>query len=131
MTAPPHRCRAPQDYCYDQSVRPRRQCSPPSPRPSQSAKDSTMHRRSARVVSLTLSVMTAAALGASAAAADDLTLQPGFSAIVMQEGLGAGRHLAVAANGDIYLASRDGLVAMRDKNGDFKVDETVPFGDVK
>ena len=43
----------------------------------------------------------------------------------------AGRHLAVAANGDIYLASRNGLVAMRDTNGDGKIDETQPFGDVK
>ncbi len=49
----------------------------------------------------------------------------------MQEGLGAGRHLAVASNGDIYLASRNGLVAMRDTNGDGKVDQTAPFGDVK
>ncbi len=58
-------------------------------------------------------------------------LPAGFSATVVQEGLGAGRHLAVAANGDIYLASRNGLVAMRDKNGDGKVDETAKFGDVQ
>ena len=50
---------------------------------------------------------------------------------MVQEGLGAGRHLAIAANGDIYLAGRNGLVAMRDKNGDGKADETAPFGDVK
>jgi glucose/arabinose dehydrogenase len=62
---------------------------------------------------------------------DGLTLPPGFSATVVQEGLGAGRHLAVAANGDIYLASRNGLVAMRDKDGDGKVDETQKFGDVQ
>jgi glucose/arabinose dehydrogenase len=37
----------------------------------------------------------------------------------------------VAANGDLYLSSRNGLVAMRDTNGDGKVDEARPFGDVK
>ena len=78
-------------------------------------------------------VSLALALGAGAAAADNdgLKLPPGFTATVVQEGLGAGRHLAVGANGDIYLASRDGLVAMRDTNGDGKVDQTAPFGDVK
>jgi glucose/arabinose dehydrogenase len=82
--------------------------------------------RLAQVVSLSL------ALGGAALAAEgDLKLPAGFTATVVQEGLGAGRHLAVAANGDIYLASRNGLVAMRDKNGDGKVDETAPFGDVK
>jgi glucose/arabinose dehydrogenase len=74
----------------------------------------------------------ALSLGGAAVAADGgLTLPPGFSATVVQEGLGTGRHLAVAANGDIYLAGRNGLVAMRDKNGDGKADESVPFGDVK
>ena len=62
---------------------------------------------------------------------DGLTLPAGFTATVVQEGLGAGRHLAIAANGDIYLASHNGLVAMRDKDGDGKVDETAPFGDVQ
>jgi len=68
---------------------------------------------------------------AMAADADGLTLPEGFSATVVQEGQGAGRHLAVAANGDIYLASRDGLLAMRDKDGDGKADETMKFGDVQ
>jgi len=68
---------------------------------------------------------------AMAADTDGLVLPEGFSATVVQEGQGAGRHLAVAANGDIYLASRDGLVAMRDKDGDGKADETMKFGDVQ
>jgi len=88
-----------------------------------------------RVVSLTsaLGALAAIAFAAPAMAADNdgLTLAPGFSATVVQEGLGAGRHLVVAANGDIYLASRDGLVAMRDKDHDGKVDETAKFGDVQ
>src|SRR5262245_43346095 len=68
---------------------------------------------------------------AMAADADGLTLPEGFTATVVQEGQGAGRHLAVAANGYIYLASREGLVAMRDKDGDGKADETMKFGDVQ
>jgi glucose/arabinose dehydrogenase len=64
-------------------------------------------------------------------AADGITVPAGFTATVVHEGLGAGRHLVVAGNGNIYLASRNGLVAMRDKDGDGKVDESVPFGDVK
>lgn len=83
-----------------------------------------------RIVSLALAIALAAASTAQAQT-DELKLAPGFTATVVQEGLGAGRHLAVAANGDIYLGGRDGLVAMRDTNGDGKVDETKPFGDVK
>jgi hypothetical protein len=82
----------------------------------------------ATVVSLAVASLAGVA---SAQGVDGLKLPAGFTATVVQEGLGAGRHLAVAANGDIYLASRNGLVAMRDKNGDGKVDETAPFGDVK
>jgi glucose/arabinose dehydrogenase len=62
---------------------------------------------------------------------DGLTLPEGFSVSVVQEGQGAGRHLAVAANGDIYLASRDGILAMRDKDGDGKADEMQKIGDVQ
>jgi glucose/arabinose dehydrogenase len=83
----------------------------------------------ARVVSLAIASLAAGA--ASAQGVDGLKLPAGFTATVVQEGLGAGRHLAVASNGDIYLASRNGLVAMRDTNGDGKLDETRPFGDVK
>jgi glucose/arabinose dehydrogenase len=83
----------------------------------------------ARVVSLTLASLAASV--ASAQTVDDLKLPPGFTATVVQEGQGAGRHLAVAANGDIYLAGRNGLSAMRDTNGDGKVDEIKPFGDVQ
>jgi len=85
-----------------------------------------------RVVSLSLAAAIAAAPGVATAADNDgLTLPAGFTASVVQEGLGAGRHLVVAPNGDIYLASHDGLVAMRDKDHDGKIDQTVPFGDVQ
>lgn len=86
----------------------------------------------AKVVRSTLAFpLLLGSTAAMAADTDGLTLPEGFSASVVQEGQGAGRHLAVAANGDIYLASRDGLVAMRDKDGDGKADETMKFGDVQ
>jgi glucose/arabinose dehydrogenase len=97
-------------------------------------KDPDMRTTSfARVVSLTIAWTAAAGLGIDAAAADNdgLTLPAGFSATVVQEGQGGGRHLAVTASGDIYLAGRNGLVAMRDKDRDGKVDETAKFGDVQ
>jgi glucose/arabinose dehydrogenase len=81
----------------------------------------------ARVVSMG----AVAGIAAVASATDELTLPPGFSATVVHEGSGAGRHLAIRDNGDLYLASRNGLLALRDKDGDFKADEVVPFGDVK
>ncbi len=82
------------------------------------------------VVSLTLA-LAAFASGAAAAESGGLTLPAGFTAQVVHEGLGAGRQLAVAANGNVYLASRNGLVALRDTNGDGTLDQSVPFGDVK
>jgi glucose/arabinose dehydrogenase len=86
-----------------------------------------------KVVSLAAVSQMVSLLAAGPALAQDagLKLPPGFTATVVHEGLGAGRHLAIAANGDIYLASRNGLVAMRDSDGDGKVDATTPFGDVK
>jgi glucose/arabinose dehydrogenase len=83
------------------------------------------------IVSLAMAAVIAGASAANAQVVDDLKLPAGFTATVVQEGLGAGRHLAVAANGVIYLGGQNGLVAMRDNNGDGKVDETQPFGDVK
>ncbi len=82
-----------------------------------------------RVVSLAIASLAASA--ASAQTVDDLKIPAGFTATVVQEGQGAGRHLAVAADGVIYLASRNGLSAMRDTNGDGKVDEIKSFGDVQ
>ena len=83
----------------------------------------------ARLVSMAfIPVMAATAFGAGS---DGVTVPEGFTAAVVQEGQGTGRHLAVAANGDIYLASRNGLSAQRDTNRDGKVDEVKTFGDVK
>jgi len=84
-----------------------------------------------KVVRSALAVPLLMGGAAMAAEVDGLVLPEGFSATVVQEGQGPGRHLAVAANGDIYLAGRDGLLAMRDKDGDGKADETMKFGDVQ
>jgi glucose/arabinose dehydrogenase len=81
-----------------------------------------------------VSFVTAASLAgpfAAAAYADvEPTVPPGFTATVAHAGVGAARHLVVAPNGDVYLASRKGLVALRDTNGDGTLDQAVPFGDV-
>ncbi len=62
-----------------------------------------------------------------------LTLPDGFSALVVADNLGSGRHIAVNKNGDIYLALRslkngNGLVALRDTNGNGRADLIRYFG---
>ncbi|HUA22283.1 MAG TPA: hypothetical protein VMB25_26240 [Bryobacteraceae bacterium] len=61
-----------------------------------------------------------------------ITLPDGFCALVAADGIGAARHMAVAPNGDLYVAiqgrtaNSGGVVALRDTNGDgrFEVKET-------
>ena len=53
--------------------------------------------------------------------------QGGFESLVVTEGVGPSRHLAVNNNGDIYVklrtaTGRNGNVALRDTNGDGKAD---------
>jgi len=57
--------------------------------------------------------------------AAELTLPDGFTAQVFHEGVGArARHIAVRANGDVFVSMRDGeLVALRDTDGDGEADE--------
>lgn len=62
-----------------------------------------------------------------------LTLQQGFTALVVADSLGSGRHIAVRSNGDIYLALRSlhngkGIVALRDKDGDGRAEIINYFG---
>ncbi len=62
-----------------------------------------------------------------------LDLPPGFCATVFKTDAGAPRHLAVAANGTVYVNLAhdiDGhsLMALRDTNGDGVADETRTFG---
>ncbi|UCD23682.1 MAG: PQQ-dependent sugar dehydrogenase [Gemmatimonadota bacterium] len=65
-----------------------------------------------------------------------LELPRGFCAQVVAEDLAAARHLTVAANGDIFVATgptrreqdAGGVVALRDTDGDGRADERVSFG---
>lgn len=63
-----------------------------------------------------------------------LTLIDGFEGIIVTEGVGPSRHIAVNYNGDIYVklrtaTGRNGNVALRDNNRDGKADEIQRFGD--
>ncbi len=57
-----------------------------------------------------------------------LTLPPGFCAQLFAENLGRPRHLAVAPNGDVFAAKRDGgIVVLRDTTHDGKADVVSTF----
>ena len=63
-----------------------------------------------------------------------LILPKDFKALVVHEGVGKSRHIAVNDNGDIYVKLRidfgkNGNVALRDQDGDGKVDIIQRFGD--
>ncbi len=63
-----------------------------------------------------------------------ITVPDGFCAIVFHTGVGRARNLAVAANGDVFVALRrsgnsgGGIVALRDSDGDNRADEVRAFG---
>jgi glucose/arabinose dehydrogenase len=63
-----------------------------------------------------------------------ITLPPGFCALVVADGLGTARHIAVAPNGDVYVAlmsernQKGGVVALRDTKGDGHFDMKENFG---
>ena len=64
---------------------------------------------------------------------EELILPEGFSAVVVAETLGQGRHIAVNTNGDIYVSLQrtkngGGIVALRDTNKDGKADIIKYFG---
>ncbi|MFW5947359.1 MAG: PQQ-dependent sugar dehydrogenase [Gemmatimonadota bacterium] len=64
-----------------------------------------------------------------------LVLPEGFCAVVVADGIGAPRHMAVAGNGDLYVNLRGGrdaepgALALRDTTGDGVVDVSVRFDD--
>ena len=63
-----------------------------------------------------------------------INLQDGFSALVVADSLGYGRHIVVRENGDIYMALRrlkdgKGVVCLRDENKDGKADLVGYFND--
>jgi len=85
-------------------------------------------------------VVAAALTGAAAAPACDpgnggITLPPGFCAFVAADDVGPARHIVVAPNGDLFVALRNGrgqkggVVALRDTNGDGRMDVREKFGD--
>jgi glucose/arabinose dehydrogenase len=68
-----------------------------------------------------------------------ITLPAGFCALVAHQGVGPARHIAVAPNGDVYVAlqgrrdaesptQRGRVVGLRDTTGDGRLDEEVRFG---
>jgi glucose/arabinose dehydrogenase len=62
-----------------------------------------------------------------------LTLPNGIGALVVADGLGKARHLAVAPNGDVYvrlnkLVNGKGTVVLKDTDGDGKADQNTSFG---
>jgi glucose/arabinose dehydrogenase len=63
-----------------------------------------------------------------------LVLPDGFTAYVVAEDLGRGRHIAVNDNGDIYVSLRrlnegGGIAALRDTNNDMRADIVKYFGE--
>jgi glucose/arabinose dehydrogenase len=64
-----------------------------------------------------------------------ITLPDGFCALVVADSVGPARHIAVAPNGDLFVAVRNtrdakgGVVALRDTNGDGRMDARERFGD--
>jgi glucose/arabinose dehydrogenase len=91
----------------------------------------------ARLVIGSLALAAWAANAPAAPACDPsnggITLPPGFCALVAADGLGAARHIAVAPNGDVYVAlqgdgEKGGVVALRDTNGDGKFEAQEHFG---
>lgn len=84
-----------------------------------------------------------AATEASACPANDtgLTLPPGFCATIFADNLGHTRHMAVTADGTLYVNAWSGryfrnsppvkgafLFALKDKDGDGKAEQIEPFG---
>src|SRR5689334_22024376 len=68
-----------------------------------------------------------------------VTLPAGFCALVVADGLGPARHMAVNTNGDVYVAlmtsggrgaapTGGGVVALRDANNDGKFEVKETFG---
>jgi glucose/arabinose dehydrogenase len=92
-------------------------------------------------LALTLSLVVAAGRSCGHGAAlppaspdnGGLALPDGFEAVVVHDGVGRARHLAVTDDGIVYVKLRvpqpKGLVALRDTSGDGRADEVQVFGD--
>jgi glucose/arabinose dehydrogenase/cytochrome c5 len=58
-----------------------------------------------------------------------ITVPPGFRALVVADNLGSLRFMTVAPNGDVYVkTSKDGIIALRDQNGDGRAEMQQKFG---
>ena len=60
-----------------------------------------------------------------------LTLPEGFCAQVVADSIGGARHIAIAPNGDLFVALRDsngGVMALRDADGDGVAEQREKFG---
>ena len=85
-----------------------------------------------------LLVSTAADAQTPACAPDNagLSLQSGFCALIVADGVGRARHLTVAPNGDVFVAlgptrddpSAGGVLVLRDSDGDGVADVRERFG---
>src|SRR5689334_10008235 len=87
------------------------------------------------LLSLTLAFGVRAAMPTPDADNGGITLPPGFRALVVADNLMANRRgdnlrfLAVAPNGDVYAkTSRGGILALRDTDGDGRLDQKQEFG---
>jgi glucose/arabinose dehydrogenase len=84
---------------------------------------------------LSLALPASGAPGAGPACDPDnggLQLPEGFCALVAADDLGSARHLAVAPNGDLYVAlagAGGGIAALRDADGDGRMERRERFGD--
>ncbi len=62
-----------------------------------------------------------------------LSLPEGFCAVLVADSVGGARHMAVAENGDVFVALRNlkrggGIAALRDSTGDGRADRLAYFG---
>ena len=62
-----------------------------------------------------------------------INLPKGFGALVVSDGVGKARHIAVSEKGDVYvrlskLKDGKGTIILKDTNGDGKADESIGFG---
>lgn len=93
----------------------------------------------AALTSAALMILIATAGRAAAPACDagngGLRLPQGFCAAVVADNIGPARHLAVAPNGDVFVSTRSragtggGIVALRDADGDGKLETKEQFGE--
>jgi glucose/arabinose dehydrogenase len=99
-----------------------------------------MRRVFAAVTSTLLAAVAFVPVGRAAPPACDadnggLKLPTGFCAAVVAENVARARHLIVVPNGDVFVSTangrgaRGGVVALRDTNGDGKLDKREQFGD--